>query len=303
MGISMSLVNKFTLRKWLVVIGAIFLFGSCDLLNPVEEPVFDNPRDPQSDNAKAPEATINNLSTGSVNIITNNSLTVEWEPDTSGITENLEYQFRFAEIGQDISDQSWGSWTASTSATFEYLNESVDGGQYTFQVKARAADRTELEQDEPTEATFEVDAIGLGPLFHPRRITNNGDGTYSTEVYVNGLTSDMEVAAMQLQINYPGSNLTVESVDIYDDNSILSKANGDIVTFDDNPRSGELLLNMGVLGGDLSQITGYGPVAKITFSTGNSEASEITFGSETIFSKEDESEISTDNSDSAIIGN
>lgn len=299
----MSLDNKYTLSRWLVVIGLIFLLGSCDLLSPAEEPVFDNPGDPQSDNAEPPKATFNNLSTGTVHVITEDSITIEWEPDTSGITENLEYQFRFAEIGENINDQSWGDWTTSTSVTFEYLNESVDGGIYTFQVKARSADRTELEQDEPIEATFEVDAIALGPLFHPRKLTNNGDGTYSTEVYVNGLTSDIEVAAMQLQINYPGSNLTVESVDIYDDNSILSKANGDIVGFNDSPQSGELLLNMGVLGGDLSQITGYGPVAKITFSVDNSEAAEITFGGETTFSKEDESEISTDNSDAAIIEN
>lgn len=286
---------------------------SCDIFSSVKDdpsdPDRDNPRDPQSENAEPPIANIVSHDTTQRIELQNHSLTISWEPDTSGVTENVEYQYRLAQIGEQIDQKDWrpSEWMSDTSIEFTYLNEAFDGGNFVFQLKARSQDDTTLVQSDPTELTFSVNAISdRGIVFQPRKIQSDGSGSYSTELWLDEIKTTDTLTVVQAEIEFPNNQVDVNNIEIYTGSqSLLSDSGGDItdmVSIDQN--TGRISINIGVLGGSPEQIEGSGRVGKITFSPAGSDvaSSEIAMHSDSKFfnAEGDVLEISNEDLDSGI---
>ncbi|NGP89672.1 fibronectin type III domain-containing protein [Fodinibius halophilus] len=276
-----------------VVIAAIGLL-SCDIVDSVQEdpsdPDRDNPRDPQSENAQPPIANITSHDATQSFVINNHTVSISWEPDTSGVAENIEYQYRLAQPGQDIEDQHWqpSGWISDNSIELSYLDESFPGENYNFQIKARSSEDTTLVQSEPSELAFSVNAISdRGIVLQPRKIQQNEFGLYSTELWLDEIETTDTLTVVQAEIEIPSNQLEVKNIEIFaDDRSLLLDSGGevtDMVSIDQN--TGRISISIGVLGGTPEKIEGYGKIGQITFTeTGTADSvSEIAIQPGSIF--------------------
>lgn len=255
--------------------GAIGCNAIISSIDDTEEPAQDNPSDPNNPDAEAPRAIITSHDSGVINEVTEHSPVISWEPDESGITVGVEYQYRFAYPGQNISDLPWipDTWTEETSVTALFLDESFnpESQVYTFQVRARAIENTSKIQSNPTGLSFFVNAVAdQGIVFNRRVLSPNSN--FSTEITLDEIEPEDNLAAVQVDIAYNSNRFTVDTsmVDIYTSQGFFTQSGGQIIGLTkiaESDSAGVLSLTIGFVnsGAGLFPISGTGPIATVQF--------------------------------------
>ena len=160
------------------------------------------------------------------------------------------YSYRF-------DTELWSDWTASTSATFGFLDE----GSHTFSVRGRHTNGVTVEQSPPSR-TFTVDAVkGQSAMFLPRlKVVSNGQSfTYDVKAEeVAGLL------AAKLSIGYNKNVMRIDSIQF---GSLVTVNGGNAVQFSslnsvDNV-NGKAIINLAIAGGSPRGITGSGVIATL----------------------------------------
>lgn len=245
-------------------------------IDDTEEPVQDNPNDPNNPDAEPPQAVITSHDVSFINEINNHSITINWQPDESGITEGVEYQYRLAFPGQNIENQNWSpadSWLQETSLTYSFLDESFAGESqaYTFQVRARAIENPSKMQQTPAEFSFFINAVGdQGIVFNRRFINSNS--SFTTEINLDEIEISDNLNAVQVDISYNTQRFAVDTsqIEVYTSQGLFTQSGGQIIGLKkvaDQDSVGTVSLTIGFVnsGSGLSSVSGSGPVASVQF--------------------------------------
>ena len=245
------------------VFSPLILLVACS--TTLDEPVFDNPLDPDYGGHTAPETTIE---TGPLEgaIVSSAEVTFTW----SGNDNVSEYSYRLISSGLE-------TWTSTTelSATFGYLDE----GTYKFEVKGAYASGEE--DPSPDFRNFTVDAIqGPAIWLYPRKSSVKTGGIFSVEIYLEDVVN---VKGIWATLQFNSSMLQISDLTIYENAESLLKKNGGVVLHIsgiDNV-AGFASIEAVIATGSPPGVSGTGPIAEITFSPLKSGNSTITFISPT----------------------
>ena len=242
------------------------LTACTEALTPVEEPVIDNPIDPQNPDYDPPTVTITGgPSDGST--VSNDQVTFTWQ----GNKTNLRFRFR---ITGGEWDGTWQSWSTQTSYTLDYLDEL----SYTFEVQSGDAN----DPDDPVQVsdttdsrTFTVDAV-QGPALRmsPTRTYSSTNSTISLDIVAEDIT-DLTMTRVRIQFN--SSLLQFEGS--YSFGSFLTSNGGDVLNFDpyvDNV-SGIVEFNFGVAGASPPGVSGTGTILIVDFRATGTGTTDVTF--------------------------
>ncbi|MFC1499823.1 cohesin domain-containing protein [Candidatus Zixiibacteriota bacterium] len=224
---------------------------SCDVVIPeLPETELENPIDPETpETYVAPETTIvSGPEDGST--ISTSTTTITFDSNADLYQWNLR--------GTDWNSAGWSDWSATTSATLEYLNE----GEYDFLVRS-AYDPGE---GEPTAidtsaavVTFFVDAIA-GPALRmsPLLIEPETGVGFEIEIIAEEVTDLMAVKAV---ISFDPSLMTVEGIQ---EGDFLTSTGGSLASyFDVDTDAGTIEINIGTAAGSPVGVTGTGTVATL----------------------------------------
>lgn len=237
--------------------------GACEMLVPVEpeEPVYDNPRDPQGTGFVAPETTITaGPSNGST--ITSSQATFEWTGNKPGMLFRVR-----------LDGGTWSEWTSVTSYTWGFLNER----QYTFEVQSgydpgQGNDPSQFD-DTPASVTFTVDAVdGPSLLFFPRQ-TMAASGTQFNVLLV--AEEVLNVMLVSTEIVFDPAHLAVISVT---DGDFMTSTGGSIASYTSWDNStGRIYINLATATGSPPGVSGTGNLVTIRFTAKNNSESNVTF--------------------------
>ncbi|MFN3135312.1 MAG: triple tyrosine motif-containing protein [Candidatus Kryptonium sp.] len=245
---------------------SIFLaLVGCNIVTEPPPPERENPIDPKSPGYQPPKAEI--ISGPSNNsIVTEHTVTFKWRGNQADNLMSFSYK---------LDNQPWSEWRSVKEVTFTYLDE----GKHTFMVKAKYINN--IEQQEPTQVNFTVDAVkGPALMFVPRKVEVRPNSSFDTEVYIEEAS---DFAGVKIIISYNTSIFDVENVEVYKDSkSILLKNGGNIIDFVSVDKGvGRVEINLAVAGGNPTNVNGTGPIGKIRFkvlpNVSSGTSSEIKF--------------------------
>ena len=242
---------------FLVFTGAVLVFAmtTCDVINDIqqepEEPVRDNPLDPDGDNFNPPEAYITN-GPNEGQVLSSPNVTFQWTTDNN--SEVVEFAYRLGD------NYSWSAWSTNTQVNYPLLSE----GSYNFQVKARYPERNNLEQETPDARSFEVNAVsGPALMFKPRAVSlDGGDQFITTNFYVDEIQN---VVGLKYVLQFDPDLLEVDSVYV-DPDAISSDTDFELISYveNDNASSGQVAINA-AFAGLPDGVSGSGTIGFIRF--------------------------------------
>ncbi|MFC1529302.1 cohesin domain-containing protein [Gemmatimonadota bacterium] len=250
--------------------GIVTIAGGCGtLLVPEEpdEPIYDNPIDPDSPAHVAPETDITDgPSDGST--VTSSSVTFGWRGNTGATM--FQIRVTGGAYGTDWQAWSgmfadgWSPWTTDRSVTLNFLDELT----YTFQVRAGypsnfiGGDPSEWDNT-PESSTFTVNAV-TGPALRlsPRVTPVSLNGTFDIDIVADGVT---DLAMLNLRIVWNSSR--IQYISEWDQGPFLSSNGGDVLPLGTTGEeaSGVWELAIGVAGGTPPGVSGTGVIATLHF--------------------------------------
>ncbi len=253
-----------------LTVGIVTIAGGCGTLLVPEEPddpVFDNPIDPDAPDHVSPQTSISGgPSDGST--VTSSSVTFSW----SGNTGATMFQVRVSggAYGTDwpawsgMFANGWSSWTTDTSVTLNFLDELT----YTFMVRAgypsnmTGGDPSEWD-DTPETIGFTVNAVSGPALRLSPRVTPIAlNGTFDIDIVADGVT---DLAMLNLRIVWNPSR--IQHISEWDQGPFLSSNGGDVLTLGTTGEeaSGAWELAIGIAGGSPASVSGTGVIATLHF--------------------------------------
>jgi hypothetical protein len=237
--------------------------AACTAIVPPEpdDPIYDNPQDPEGNDYVAPETTI---TTGPAegSTVGTSEVTLAWSGNRSGML----FQGR-------LNGSAWTPWSSATSIILRYLDE----GDYTFEVRAgypsgTAADPSDFDET-PASRSFTVDAVhGSSLRLSPLVQQVDSDASFQVELIAEEVSDLMLVATI---LHFDAAHLRVLSLA---EGPFLTSTGGSIASYNgfDNV-AGTIEINMATATGSPPGITGSGVVLTITFQVKTAMESSVTF--------------------------
>ncbi len=249
-----------------VVAVLLLSVGACSVLVPEEpeEPIYDNPQDPQGTGFVAPETTITTgPSDGST--ITSAQVTFEW----AGNKPDMLFRIR-------LNEGTWSEWTSATSYTWGFLNEI----EYTFEVQAGydpgQGNDPSLIDNTPAMVTFTVDAVNGPSLMFLPRLTKAAGGTQFNVFLLAEEVVNMMLVSTELA--FDPTHLAVVSITA---GNFLTSTGGSIVSYHDwDNAAGRITLNLATATGSPPGVSGTGNLVTIRFRVKVNSESDVTFVSQ-----------------------
>ncbi len=236
-----------------------------------DAPEFSNPIMPDDPNFISPETSILSRPTDGATV-DDHTVTFTW----GGNDDVVEYQYR-------LGTSAWSSWDGTTTATYEYLDE----GAYHFEVVGRYASL--VKDESPAAVDFTIDDLhGPAMWLYPRyQEVTNGE-SFTVQVMLEDVTDVMAVKAV---LAFDPGQMTVSSIEIYDDADSLMKSNGGelIMHQEIDNANGAVTIEAVLATGTLPSISGTGPVALVTIIA--TESGDISFGATSSLRDPDNGEI------------
>jgi hypothetical protein len=249
-----------------LLLGILLLVGglaACTAIVPPEpeDPVYDNPQDPDGSDYVAPETTITTGPAEGATVGTS-EVTLAWSGNRSGML----FQGR-------LNGSAWSPWSNATSITLSYLDE----GDYTFEVRAgypsgTAADPSDIDAT-PASRGFTVDAVhGSSLRLSPRAIEVNNGSSFQIALIAEEVSDLMLVATT---LHFDTLHLRVLSLA---EGPFLTSTGGSIASYNgfDNV-AGTIEINMATATGSPPGVSGSGVVLTITFQVKTIRESTVTF--------------------------
>jgi hypothetical protein len=239
-------------RKQVYLFLLIFLylvFTNCDIFSIDPLPGRNNPIDPGNPGYQPPSTT---LIHGPENGTTVNTHQVEFEWEG-----NQQDQFMY--FSYKLDDVAWSSWSKEKTATFEFLDE----GEHNFSIKSKYIN--DIEQDNPTNVNFVIDAVqGSSLMFVPRTTKIGFSFNSVAEIFVEEAS---EFAGVKIEIDFDQTKIYIIDVEIYQNSqSILLKNSGTLIHFVELDQiNGKIKIDLAVAGGNPPNVNGTGPLGKIRF--------------------------------------
>lgn len=242
-------MNKNLFSIVIIITGILF---SC---TAVEEPLIDNPYDPEYVSSTDPMASISSgISEGDELDVTMASFSWSGEGGNSS-------EFAYMLEGRDTK---FSEWSNTKTINYDYLDE----GDYTFLVKERYANQ--VEQESPTSRSFTVNAVKGFALIFEKYFTDAPSGSnFSIDVNVEQAKL---LTGFKTIIKYNSSEVTFKSVE--EKTGIENIDN--VAVFERELSPGNLELNVLLLGTDGGFI-GDASVCTINFTSKTSSQSQISF--------------------------
>lgn len=262
--------------------GVLTIAGGCGTLlvpEEPEDPVFDNPIDPDSPDHVAPQTSITGgPADGST--VTSSSVTFSW----SGNSGATLFQIRITGgvYGIDWTPWSgmfaneWSPWTSDTSVTLDFLDELT----YTFEVSAGyPSNASGGDPDEwdttPESRSFTVNAV-TGPALRlsPRVTAVSQNGTFDLDIIAEDVT---DLAMLNMRIVWNTADIQYSSV--WEIGTFLGSNGGDVLNLGTTGEegTGAWELAIGVAGGSPPGISGTGVIATLHFRAISSGVHTISF--------------------------
>jgi|GEM_PF-548179 len=237
--------------------------SACKLVLPEEpeDPIYDNPVDPESPDYVPPATTITAGPTeGST--VTTNEVTFTW----TGNGPDMLFRFR-------VNSGDWIGWRDTETVTLQYLDETT----YTFEVQAAynpggGATPTQIEGT-PHSRTFTVDAV-TGPALRlsPTLTRVYQNDTFDIHLIAEDVSDLMLVATT---IRFSPTRLEVVSLT---HGSFLTSTGGSIAPYNEyDNAAGTIDVNMATATGSPAGVSGTGTVLTIRFRQKNTTNSTIWF--------------------------
>ena len=236
---------------------------ACTAIVPPEpdDPVYDNPQDPDGNEYVAPETTI---TTGPAegSTVGSSEVNLAWSGNRTGML----FQGR-------LNGSAWTPWSSATSITLRYLDE----GNYTFEVRAgypsgTAADPTDFDET-PASRSFTVDAVhGSSLRLSPLAQEVNNGTSFQVQLIAEEVSDLMLVTST---LHFEPLHLRVLSMT---DGPFLTSTGGSIASYNgfDNT-AGTIEVNMATATGTPPGVSGSGVVLTITFQVKSVRESSVTF--------------------------
>lgn len=218
-----------------------------------EEPVFDNPLDPESPDYVGPETSIT-FGPNEGEVRKNDTVTFSW----SGNKGVVEYSYRLTGPGSLWGN--WSAWSTDKSKTFSLLNE----GEFAFEVKGRYS--SETVDESPAKRSFTIDDIqGPALWLYPRQ-----QKVLPTQEFDLVLIAEdvVDLMALYAQVSFNTNVFTLQSYTVLSstEGGLLYKNDGSIINLSDPvSQIGYMKFNLAVAGGDPVGVSGTGRVLKLRF--------------------------------------
>jgi len=262
--------------------GVLTIAGGCGTLlvpEEPEEPVFDNPIDPDSPDHVAPQISITGgPAEGST--VTSSSVTFSWSGNTGATLFQIRVTGGAYGIGwtpwSGMFSNEWSPWTSDTSVTLDFLDEL----NYTFEVTAGyPSDAGGGDPDEwdttPESRTFTVNAL-TGPALRlsPRITSVSQNVTFDLDIIAEDVT---DLTMLNMRIVWNTANIQYASG--WEVGSFLGSNGGDILNLGTTGEEGAGAwdLAIGVAGGNPPGVTGTGVIATLHFRAVSSGVHTIAF--------------------------
>jgi hypothetical protein len=244
------------ITKYIPIILVVAILLGCSSHEELAPP--DNPFDPGNPDYVSPSVVvIDGPNEGEVLDVT--STFIEWEGNESA----TEYRYKF-----DTPD--WSSWGASTSHTFDYLDE----GNHSFEIQARSVNGDE--QTDSQLLDFVVNAVaGPSAIVYPYKQAGNPGDTLVYQIMAEEVT---DLFAVECNISIDDEYF--ELIEVIDGN-ILGEWGGEALRIQDVTESSVSLSLVAVEGvmasftGSTSIITLIVRIKSAAFSTSYSSAIDI----------------------------
>ncbi|MFC1628844.1 cohesin domain-containing protein [Gemmatimonadota bacterium] len=237
--------------------------GACKMIVPVEpeEPIYDNPQDPQGTGYTPPETSITSgPSDGST--VSTSQVTFEWD----GNKPDMLFRIR-------LDGVNWSPWVDENIYLWAFLDEA----EYTFEVQSgydpgQGNDPTLIDET-PASVTFTVDAVdGPSMMFYPRLTTAASGSQFNLFLIAEEVSDLMLVSA---EIAFDPAHLSVISVT---DGNFMTSTGGSIASYHDwNNTTGRIYLNLATATGSPPGVSGTGNLVTIRFGVKSNMESDVTF--------------------------
>ncbi len=233
-----------------------------------EEPADerDNPNDPQNPDAELPDLQLTGgFSFDQTFTVTTNTINLTWQTTGTGITDGLQYRYKLAAPGESLADVSYSAYSNSSSASFTVF-ETLGGDTYTFEVEISSDANSNL-SPKTFSGSFTVDVFQEETfLFIPNQISDNGDGTYTANIFLDEVDAADEITAYRLDIVFDSGIIQVSESDISifeDTRSFFYRGNARFLTFTEV--AGDTIRIESGVAGEFAPISGSGAIGEITF--------------------------------------
>jgi len=248
-------MNKHTLFIiW--AINTILIFGSCSIFDGPED--ISNPMDPNDPDFVPPTVTFIQAPNEGETVDTC-FVVFEWEGNQS----SMNYSYR-------VDNQEWSEWSSEHSIEYPLMDE----GDHQFEVKSKYFNG--VESDDPQIINFTVDDL-TGPALTllPRYSVGQLNEVVEIEIVAHEVTN---LALVKAILSYDPNFLTVNSVTVYESESLLASNGGTVIPFysvDSN--QGIITIEVGVATGSPNSVSGTGGIAKVGFTPTTSQLTSISF--------------------------
>ncbi|MDA3893905.1 MAG: triple tyrosine motif-containing protein [Salinivirgaceae bacterium] len=218
----------------------------------VEEPLIDNPYDPQYESTTAPAANITQSPTNGTEI-DQSSASFGWNGTGANASE---FAYMLEGVDADYSD-----WTSNRSVTYNFLDE----GDYTFLVKEKHANNEE--QQQATSVSFSVNAIKSFALIFEKYFVNAPSGN-GFSINLNIEEAD-DLNGLTTVVNFNSDRITFNSVEAADIDGV-----DNVEVLEKTLASGSVQLNILLLGTN-GGFTGSTSLCKLNFTSNSNSTSDI----------------------------
>lgn len=262
----------------LLILSAVSL-SSCDLIDSAvggneNSPERDNPLDPNNNDAELAQIElIGGYDFESIFTVNSNKITFEWTTTDSGVTESLQFRFKYASYTEDLSSVAFSDYI--TAARFEIfgLDESLsDLDIHKVQIEVSSSMNENIEAKIYT-ASFLVNKISTtGFLFNPNIIGKDQSNNYAAKIYVDEVSSIDDIVAFRLDI-------------ITDSNENIFNPNSAVIFSDERNffyQPGATIFSLNRVVGDTLRIESAFGGTSYTGKSGYGELGEITISSQLI---------------------
>lgn len=250
--ISLKIKQNMNKNLLIIVIAITSILYSC---TEVDEPLIDNPYDPEYVSDTKPLARISSSISDGEEINTTDA-SFSWT-GTGGSSSEFTYMLEGV-------DDDFRSWSSSKTVNYSYLDE----GEYTFLVLERLANKAE--QESATSIKFTVNAINNFGLVLEKYAVEAPSGS-DISINLNVEEAD-DLSGLTTIITYDDSRLTFENA------TKASAVNGidDIGVLYKVLSPGQLELNVLLLGTN-NGFSGNATLCKLNFSSNSDRGSTISF--------------------------
>lgn len=262
-------MNKFFTISFFSLV-AIFIIGSCSILDGPEE--ISNPMDPNDPNFVPPTVIFSQAPSDGSTVDTC-FVAFEWE----GNKPSMNYSYR-------IDDQEWSDWSNERIVEYTLLDE----GGHRFEIKSMYFNG--VESDDPLSIDFSVDDLTSPALtLFPRYSVGQINEVIEIEIVAHEVT---DLALVKAILNYNPDQLAVNSIIVYESESLLAVNGGAVIPFYsvDN-EMGTITIEVGVATGNPTGVSGSGKIAKIGFIPITTQPSDLNFGLSSEFRNPDNTTI------------